>query len=120
MPQRSATSRTTPSVCVGVEVVADIFLFYRRRRQGEQIVQERHEIGLGAGITDGAADFACGNIEHGDQGARYVPDALELRAARRIPATSAGSGGHVPAPGCRSASSIETVCTSCSAAVGAA
>ena len=36
------------------------------------------EIGLGAGITDSAADFACGNIERGDKGFGSVPDILEL------------------------------------------
>jgi hypothetical protein len=46
-----------------------------RQRAGRRL---RHEIGLGAGITDSAADFACGNIERGDQGFGTVPDILEL------------------------------------------
>jgi hypothetical protein len=61
-----------------VEVVADHVPTCRRRRRGEQIVQERHEIRLGAGIADGAADFTRGNIERGDQGFGAVPDILEL------------------------------------------
>jgi hypothetical protein len=42
------------------------------------IAQERHEVGFGAGIPDGAEDFAVGNIERGDQGFRAIPDVLEL------------------------------------------
>src|ERR1700712_3887101 len=52
---------------VGVEIVAD-HLPWRRRGRGEHRLQERHEIRFGASIADGAADFARGDIEGGDQG----------------------------------------------------
>ena len=42
------------------------------------MLQERHEIGLGAAISDGAADLAGGNVECGDQGFGAMPDILEL------------------------------------------
>jgi hypothetical protein len=45
---------------------------------GEQIVQERHKICLGPSISDGAADFARGDIKRGDQGFCAMPDILEL------------------------------------------
>jgi len=63
---------------MGVEVVADHLPGRCRRRRGEQIVQECHEIRLGAGIADRAADLACRDIERGDQGFRAVPDILKL------------------------------------------
>jgi hypothetical protein len=46
--------------------------------RGEQIVQERYEIRFSASIADGAADFARGEIERGDEGFRAVPGVLEL------------------------------------------
>jgi hypothetical protein len=42
------------------------------------MLQERHEICLGAAISDGAADLAGGNVERGDQGFGAMPDILEL------------------------------------------
>jgi hypothetical protein len=63
---------------VGVEVVADHVPRCRRRRRGEQSIQERHEIRLGAAVADGAADLACRDIERGDQGFRAMSDVLEL------------------------------------------
>ena len=76
MPQRSATRRVTPSdMCV-------LRLSQTTRQRaggaGEQIVQECHEIGLGAAIPDSAADLAGGNVERGDQGFGAMPDILEL------------------------------------------
>ena len=48
------------------------------RHRGEQTVQERYEISLGAAISDRAADFARDDIECGDQCLRAMPDVLEL------------------------------------------
>jgi hypothetical protein len=63
---------------VGIEVVADDLPRRRRRRRGEQILQERHEIRFGAGISDRATDLAGGDVERADQGFRAMPDVLEL------------------------------------------
>ena len=46
--------------------------------EANRVLQERHEICFGAGISDGAADLAGGNVECGDQGFRAMPDVLEL------------------------------------------
>ena len=42
------------------------------------MLQERHEICLGAAISDGAADLASGNVECGDQGFGAMADILAL------------------------------------------
>ena len=78
MPQSSATRRVTPSDMWVLRLSQTTFHRRRRRRRGEQCLQERHEIRLGAGIADGAADLAGGDIERGDQGFGAMPDVLEL------------------------------------------
>jgi hypothetical protein len=48
------------------------------RRRGEQIGHETDEVLFGAGIADGAADRASGDVERGDQGFGAEPDVFEL------------------------------------------
>ena len=62
------------------------------RLRGEQIVQERHEIGLSAAIADGANDLAGSDVERRDQA--FVPCRIYSNSRRSTwPASSAGLGG---------------------------
>jgi hypothetical protein len=102
---------------VGVEVVADHLPACHRGRRGEQIVQERHEIRLGAGIADEAADFARGYVKRGDQGFGAVPHILELPPFDVPGLHRQARSGAFQRLGIPVISSIDTVCTPCSAAV---
>ena len=121
MPHSSATRRVTPSDMWVLRLSQTTSHRAAGAAEVNEIVQERHEIGLGAGITDSAADFACGNIERGDQGFGAASCRIYSNSRR---STCPGFIGRLGAA--RSSawipviSSIDTVCTPCSAAVGAA
>jgi hypothetical protein len=98
MPQRSATRRVTPSDIWVLRLSQTTF----HGARSEQIVQERHEIRLGAAISDGAADLAGGGIERGDQGFLCHAGYTRTPAVRPVQASSVGSWPHAPSPGYRS------------------
>ena len=63
---------------VGVEVIAHHLPPRRPRLRSEQIVQERHEIGLGAAVADGADDLAGSDVKRRYQGFCAMADIFEL------------------------------------------
>ena len=78
MPQSSATRRVTPSDMWVLRLSQTTFHRAVGGAEANRCLQERHEIRFGAGIADGAADLAGGDIERRDQGFGAMPDVLEL------------------------------------------